>query len=115
MGIVFKLNTNFKNKEVKGKVEAGGKRAMVVVGQYLLEESVKTVPYRDGILEASGTASTDGKTVCVSFNTPYARRLHEHPEYNFRGKGRGKWLERTFNDKVVQSNAMKIIKGEIDI
>lgn len=115
MGIVFKLNTNFKSKEAKNKVELGGKRAMAIVGEYLLEESIKTVPFRDGILEASGTASTDGKTVCVSFNTPYARRLHEHPEYNFRGKGRGKWLELTFKDKTVQNNAMKIIKGEIDI
>lgn len=115
MSVVFKLNTNFKNKEVKSKVTAGGKRALTIVGHYLLEESIKTVPYRDGILEASGATSTDGKTVCVSFNTPYARRLHEHPEYNFRGKGRGKWLEKTFNDKVVQNNAMKIIKGEINI
>lgn len=31
----------------------------------------------------------------VGFNTPYAARLHEHPEYNFREPGTGgKYLER---------------------
>ena len=115
MGVTFKLNANFKNKEVKSKIEASGKRGLKITGEYLLEEATKTVPYRDGILESSGAVSTDGKTVCVSFNTPYAKRLHEHPEYNFRGKGRGKWLELTFNDRAVQNNAMRVLKGEIDI
>ena len=115
MGILFKLNANFKAKEVKNAVNASGIRGMKIVGEYLLEESKKTVPYRDGMLESSGAVSTDGKTVCVSYNTPYARRLHEHPEYNFRGKGHGKWLELTFSDKYVQESAMKILKGEIDI
>lgn len=115
MGIVFKLNSNFKDKEVKTLFNNNGKRAMKIVGEYLLEEANKTVPYRDGILESSGTTSTDGKTVCVSYNTPYARRLHEHPEYNFRGKGRGKWLQLTFEDKFVQGNVLKMIKGEVEI
>ncbi len=34
-------------------------------------------------------------TVTVGFNTPYAARLHEHPEYQFKESGTGgKFLER---------------------
>ena len=64
MGILFKLNANFKAKEVKNAVNASGVRGLKIVGEYLLEESKKTVPYRDGMLESSGAVSTDGKTVC---------------------------------------------------
>jgi len=29
----------------------------------------------------------------VSYDTPYAARLHEHPEYNFQNGRQGKYLE----------------------
>lgn len=38
-------------------------------------------------------------TGVVSYDTPYAVRLHEHPEYNFQGGREGKWLEKTVNEK----------------
>lgn len=70
-----------------------------------LEDANKHVPFLEGDLEASGrvgrgqmrhgpTGQFAASEYFVSYDTEYAVRLHEHPEYNFRGKGEGKWLER---------------------
>jgi hypothetical protein len=39
--------------------------------------------------DGAGPIDLDGVTVLVGFNTPYAARLHEHPEYNFTEPGSG--------------------------
>lgn len=73
--------------------------------EYLLDESNKKVPYEEGILEGSGVVKKVGDdgdgiiTYKVSYDTPYAIRLHEHPEYNFNGGREGKWLENTLKDE----------------
>jgi hypothetical protein len=70
----------------------------------LLEKANEHVPYMLGTLEDSGIAQvvqarnrgglfSSGHEAIVSYDTPYAVHLHEHPEYNFQGKGEGKWLE----------------------
>lgn len=52
-----------------------------------------------GDLRGSGAVepAADPETgSAVTFDTPYAARLHEHPEYNFSEPGTGgKWLENT--------------------
>lgn len=67
----------------------------------LLEESKTECPFEEGILENSGYTVYDSqkKEGNVIYDTPYAVRLHEHPEYNFKGKGKGKWLERALDRK----------------
>ena len=35
----------------------------------------------------------------IYYDTPYAARLHEHPEYNFQHGRKGKWLENTNKEK----------------
>ena len=37
--------------------------------------------------------------ISISYDTPYAARLHEHPEYNFREGREGKWLENALNER----------------
>ena len=63
--------------------------------EHILEYANRSVPHREGTLMRSGQADVDRARLeaSVSYDTPYAVRLHEHPEYNFRGGRRGKWLE----------------------
>lgn len=58
------------------------------------------VPHDEGNLELSGGVYVDRGELegAVYYDTPYASRLHEHPEYNFQGKGQGKWLENATKD-----------------
>lgn len=63
----------------------------------LLTESEKQVPMDIGTLAGSGHTTPvenrggmiEGK---VGYNTPYAARLHEHPEYKFQKGRKGKYL-----------------------
>ena len=70
---------------------------MMKVGDKLLDISSKEVPHDQGILQASGSASVEesGDEVWaeVGYHTPYALRLHEHPEYKFQKGRKGKYLE----------------------
>ncbi|AGK95629.1 hypothetical protein [Clostridium pasteurianum] len=70
-------------------------------------EAVKTdivtsavVPKNTGELERSGyvdTSRLQDMVASIVFDTPYARRLYWHPEYNFRHdknvNAQGKWME----------------------
>ncbi len=81
--------------------------------EHLLGHANKHVPHDEGTLERSGSVDVDKASLraTVSYDTPYAARLHEHPEYNFRGKGRGKWLENAFQSQgqaVARMIAIKI-------
>lgn len=69
--------------------------------EYLLDESNKVVPHKEGILQDSGETSIDKDELTgdVYYDTPYAMRLHEHPEYDFENGRQGKWLENTFINK----------------
>ena len=100
--------------------------------EFLLGEANKKVPHETGTLERSGIVTQDGLSgmpvtiynqakdnqwpknnfkfdfskkpiFYISYNTPYAIRLHENPQYDFMGKGEGKWLE----------NAAKAMSGKI--
>jgi hypothetical protein len=68
--------------------------------EFMLDEANKGVPHDEGILQASGLASFDESNLsgAVSYNTPYAVRLHEHPEFRFQKGRRGKWVELAFQE-----------------
>jgi hypothetical protein len=102
------------DKMIANKIELQAYKALQVGAEYLLTESLKTTPKEDGILRASGKTSGNENlmTTMVSFDTPYAVRLHEHPEYNFQGTGRGKWLELTMNEE--RDAIAKLIAQKID-
>jgi hypothetical protein len=69
--------------------------------EFILEEANRKVPHDEGNLQRSGSPSVDPSKMeaVVSYDTPYAVRLHEHPEYNFQKGREGKWLENTMRDK----------------
>ena len=72
--------------------------------EFLLGEANKIVPLDEATLLRSGETSLERETFtgCVSYDTPYARRLHEHPEYRFNRGRKGKWLEITLNSKMTE-------------
>lgn len=79
--------------------EASG-QGVVRAAEAILDDAYPFVPFEDGDLRDSGIAQQNrdsgGRFVAeaiVSYDTPYAVHLHEHPEYNFSGSGQGKWLE----------------------
>ena len=73
--------------------EKGGHEAAEGGAEKVLEKANEHVPLLSGTLEGTGTVSTAGSEAAISYDTVYAARLHEHPEYNFRGQGRGRWLQ----------------------
>lgn len=77
--------------DIFGRVVRGKNQA----AERLLALSKEVVPYDLGDLSRSGTvvpATTVDEDSAVTYDTPYARRLHEHPEYTFRNGRRGKYL-----------------------
>lgn len=74
-------------------------RAAESLLQYANNGSGGKVPYRDGPLSQSGYTKVEVDipkqlvTGIVGYTAPYALRLHENPQFNFRNGRRGKWLQ----------------------
>lgn len=99
--------------DVKRKARAAMESAALDSLEYVLGESNKVVPLDEGTLQRSGAIDFD-KTLrqgTVFYDTPYARRLHEHPEYKFQRGRRGKWLESTINK--VQTKVAKFLQDRL--
>lgn len=88
-------------KNMSPKIRTATREAMVDALEYLLDESNKLVPHDEGVLQSTGSyqIDSDGAKGVVFYNTPYAVRLHEHPEYKFQKGRQGKWLSTTFQIK----------------
>ena len=64
-----------------GIIDADG-RIQAAIDNAVMSWCLKYAPWRTGTLAMSPfSASTPGM---VTYETPYARRLYYHPEYNFR-------------------------------
>lgn len=81
---------------ILGHVVVGQNKA----GEFLLGQAVDRSPRQQGELIGTGqvvNAEQPGEETLVVFDSPYAARLHEHPEYNFSKKknpnAQGKYLE----------------------
>lgn len=117
------------NEAAIAKIVENQEKAMKI-----LLDAIKTdvsqrqvVPFRDGLLKDSvstGTMVQNGYTLgWIGWDTPYARRLYFHPEYNFRqGKhanAMGLWM--TYyqygpgHDWIIKSyaTALKITAGGV--
>lgn len=99
--------------KVKTTVHSAAADAMFEASEELLRLANLHVPHDVGTLELTGETDVDPirTEASVSYDTPYAARLHEHIEYNFRGEGEGKWLENAFNnnaDRLLDSVKAKI-------
>lgn len=75
-----------------------------LAAERLLALSNAVAPLDIGTLIGSSTvipATDPTEGAAVVYDTPYAARLHEHPEYNFQGGRQGKYLE----DPAVENRA----------
>lgn len=69
------------------------KQALNDVANEILRLSSFEVPLDTGNLMNSGSVQEDGDEFIVGYNTRYAARLHENPQYNFQNGRKGKYLE----------------------
>ncbi|TQL46673.1 hypothetical protein FB562_2197 [Homoserinimonas aerilata] len=86
MGVRADVQMTVKFGDVMESILAGTVQGMNQAGELLLAKTQEQVPMDEGTLASSGTvvqAKTIGDPVQVVYDTPYAARLHEHPEYNF--------------------------------
>lgn len=82
-------------EKIEEKVDKISMDALEEMGNTLLNLSSKEVPHDTGALQATGVVTPDQReqTVTVGYHTPYAARLHEHPEFRFQKGRKGKYLE----------------------
>lgn len=62
-----------------GAIREAAARGLLLGAEHVLAESRKRVPINEGTLERSGAASVDEQqmTAAVSYDVPYAPRVHE--------------------------------------
>ncbi|MBS4958282.1 MAG: hypothetical protein KHZ99_14725 [Clostridium sp.] len=99
MGV--RVNIELNNAKINILIEAH-KKALEMTTEAVLSDirTSAVVPKDTGELERSGfvdLSEIKNSIARVVFDTPYARRLYWHPEYNFRkdknANAQGKWME----------------------
>lgn len=95
--VKIKLNTGNINRLINAHYKALEMTVDAVLSDI---KTSQVVPKDTGVLENSGfvdISEIKSSIVRVVFDTPYARRLYWHPEYNFRKdknpNAQGKWME----------------------
>ena len=78
-------------------IKQGVPRALMDVAVEVLRLSQFEVPHDEATLQNSGTVEVVSDNVILGYHTPYAARLHEHPEYRFQRGRKGKYLEDPIN------------------
>jgi len=84
--------------ETMGRVYGMSKSALIAAAGEILRVANKTVPFKEGMLAGSGAVDADDMKATISYDTPYAVRLHQNPQYQFSFGRRGKWLELAFDE-----------------
>lgn len=80
-------------KNLELKLPKYNKTALNDVANEILRLSSFEVPLDTGNLMGSGSVQEQGEEFIVGYNTVYAARLHENPQYNFQNGRKGKYLE----------------------
>jgi len=87
------IKFNWHGAKILSLVELASHEAVKEAAEDILERAQRHVPLDRGTLMGTGAVSVDGSEASVSYNTVYAAKLHQHPEYNFQGQGEGRWLQ----------------------
>ena len=96
MGVRVEVQVTSNLRGLTAGIETSLMSGLNLAAERLLTLSSVEVPLEIGTLQASGTverAASPDEGSAVVYDTPYAARLHEHPEYNFQGGRKGKYLE----------------------
>lgn len=105
------VRVEWRGDAVKDALARVGSDTVADVGEFVLEEANRTVPIEEGTLERSGFVDVDGLEATVSYDTSYAARLHENPQYHFQHGRRGKWLQLTLGEQ--QQRAERFIADRL--
>jgi hypothetical protein len=91
-----------KAKELIQKMVEGLWEASETATDIIGNESEKQVPFDIGTLRDSWKVTPLTKEIgfVMSYNTPYAARLHEHPEYKFKNRRKAKYLEQPIEENL---------------
>ncbi|MFS8541622.1 MAG: minor capsid protein [Tissierellales bacterium] len=96
----MKIKVSLKlNQAAIKKIEEGMIKALPYTMEAMKTEinNMQVVPKDTGNLEESAKTGVEGNKGFISYNTPYARRLYFHPEYNFRQdknpNAQGRWMD----------------------
>lgn len=83
------------------------------VASEILRLGMFEVPHDKGILQASGHVepSRDDEVI-VGYNTVYAARLHENPQFHFQKGRKGKYLEDPIKNNL--NTFIDFIKGGVN-
>ncbi len=87
------------NQEAIKKIQDAAVKALPLTMEAMKTEvnNMQVVPKETGNLEESAATGAEGNKGYISYNTPYARRLYYHPEYNFRQdknpNAQGRWMD----------------------
>lgn len=96
---------NFKpNSTLIARINEAAAKGVQEAAEHVLGEAQVRAPHEEGIMEGTGVASSDPKTLrgAVSFNTPYAVRQHEDMTLRHIKKGEAKYLENALNAEADQ-------------
>ncbi|MGG1878263.1 hypothetical protein ABDI30_11935 [Paenibacillus cisolokensis] len=107
------------NQAALKRLEDIKQQALEMTGEAVRTDIVASavVPKQTGELERSGHIVVERGKVKLVYDTPYARRLYWHPEYNFRrdknANAQGKWMESYVigdKQKFVQQTFARFVK-----
>lgn len=92
---------------------AGAARGLRLAAEHVLERSRAHVPIEEGTLERSGVVSVDedALTAGVSYDTPYARRVHEDLNARHDAGRTAKYLEGPLTEE--QGTVAEIIAAQV--
>lgn len=101
---IDKLTPKIIEASIKGENE---------IADEALRLSQQEVPKDEGVLEGTGVSDRDSQGAYVGYNTPYAARLHENPQYAFKKGRKGKYLEDPIKNNlpVFRDHYIKTVKG----
>ena len=92
-------------------LQAGVRRGLLDAGLEGMRLSQMEVPHDEGTLQNSGTVEVmPSGDVVLGYHTPYAARLHEHPEYRFQKGRKGKYISDPL-DRNASVLGLKLQKG----
>ncbi|WP_402843785.1 hypothetical protein [Microbacterium sp. GXS0129] len=95
MGVTVTVTVDV-NPGLDGEISAATVQGLNLAAERGLALTAERVPLDLGTLVGSGAvepASSPEDGAAITYNTPYAVRLHEHPEYNFQNGRQGKYVE----------------------
>ena len=108
------MKSSWFGKAATAAIQEAAAEALYPAAEYILGKANETSPIDEGTLRRSGDTSVDLKKrqAAVSYDTPYAVKLHEDEGTNFSNKhARRKWFERTLEEQ--GEAAFKIIANHV--